>query len=226
MNDELIKAQQKMHDISARVREIEAMLERAKARQLKASQELTTLWTAMLWDTKQYEAWLEHTWRVSGLQYIELAKAGYTLASHPALFNEVDLSFDVLSLGETVDDYHDVAIPIPWLLGFTLSAVEHNQDGDEVITFTRTDGVQVKMYHEQECCEHVWVEEIHGDLQALVGYPLTTAEVYTRDGDGNEYGDDQMFTFYRIGNERHMVTIRWCGESHHYSIDVTVEVVK
>lgn len=225
MNDELITAQQKMHEASEKVRKIEAMLERAKARQLKASQELNMLWRAMLWDTKQYEAWLEHTWRVSGKQYIELAKAGYTLASHPALFDEVDLSFDVLDLGETVDDYHDIAIPIPWLLSFTLSAVEHNDD-DEVITFTRTDGVQVKMYHEQECCEHVRVEEIHGDLQALVGYPLTTAEVFTRDGGESEDGDDRMFTFYRIGNERHLATIRWCGESHHYSIDVTVEVVK
>lgn len=229
MNDELIKAQQKMHEASAKVREIEAMLERAKARQLKASQELTTLWTAMLWDTKQYEAWLEHTWRVSGKQYIELAKAGYTLASHPALFDEVDLSFDVLDLSETVDDYHDIAIPIPWLLGFTLSAIERDEVysqerfmANESIVFTRTDGVQVGMYHVQDCCEQVWVEEIHGDLQALVGYPLTTAEVYTRDGDK----DDQMFTFYRIGNERHMVTIRWCGESEYYSIDVTVEVVK
>lgn len=220
MNDELIKAQQKVHEASEKVRKIEAMLERAKARQLKASQELNTLWRAMLWDTKQYEAWLEHTWRVSGEQYFELAKAGYTLASHPALFDEVDLNFD-----EMPWEGHDVVVPIPWLLGFTLSAVEHNDD-DEVITFTRTDGVQVKMYHEQECCEHVWVEEIHGDLQALIGHPLTTAEVYTRDGGESEDGDDRMFTFYRIGNERHMVTIRWCGESHHYSIGVTVEVVK
>lgn len=225
MNDALIKAQQKkMHDASAKVREIEAMLERAKARQLKASQELNTLWTAMLWNTKQYEAWLEHTCRISGLQYIELAKAGYTLASHPALFDEVELSFDVLDLGEAVDDYHDVAIPIPWLLGFTLSAVEYNQDLP-YIAFVRTDGVKVKMYHKQECCEHVWIEEIHGDLQALIGYPLTTAEVFTRDGH-KRYGNDQMFTFYRIGNERHLATIRWCGESHYYSIGVTVEVVK
>ena len=118
----------------------------------------------------------------------------------------------------------DVCTQISELLGYTLSAVEHNQDWD-YITFTRTDGVQVKMYHKQECCEHVWVEEIHGDLQALVGYPLTTAEVYTRDGH-NQYGNNQMFTFYRIGNERHLATIRWCGESHYYSIDVTVEVVK
>lgn len=220
MTDDITMAQQKMHEASEKVREVEAMLERAKARQLKASQELTTLWTAMLWDTKQYEAWLEHTWRVSGKQYIELAKAGYTLASHPALFDEVDLNFD-----EMPWEGHDVVVPIPWLLGFTLSAVERDED-DEVITFTRTDGVQVKMYHEQECCEHVWVEEIHGDLQALVGYPLTTAEVYTRDGGESEDGDDRMFTFYRIGNERHLATIRWCGESHHYSIGVTVEVVK
>ena len=220
MNDELIKAQQKLNDTSARVRELEATLERVKARQRKESQELNRLRRAMLWDTMQYEAWLKLTWRVSGKEYFELAKAGYTLASHPDLFHNVDLNFD-----EMPWEGHDVIVPIPWLLGFTLSAVEHNQDW-ECIVFTRTDGVQVKMHHEQECCEHVWVEEVHGDLQALIGYPLTTAEVYTRDGGESEDGDDRMFTFYRIGNERHMATIRWCGESHHYSIGVTVEVMK
>lgn len=124
---------------------------------------------------------------------------------------------------------NDECTQISELLGFTLSAVERDEVysqerfmAHESIVFTRTDGVQVGMYHVQDCCEQVWVEEIHGDLQALVGYPLTTAEVYTRDGDK----DDQMFTFYRIGNERHMVTIRWCGESEYYSIAVRVEVVK
>ena len=118
MSDDITIAQQKMHKASEKVREIEAMLERAKARQLKASQELTEVWRAMLWDTKQYASWLEHTWRVSGLQYIELAKAGYTLASHPELFDEVDLSFDEMSW-----EGHDVVVPIPWLLGYTLSAI-------------------------------------------------------------------------------------------------------
>ena len=115
------------------------------------------------------------------------------------------------------------------LLGFTLSAVEHDDVhsqerfmSHESIIFTRTDGVQVAMHHTQICCEEVWVEEIHGDLQALVGHPLTTAEVYTVDGEK----DDQMFTFYRIGNKRHMATIRWCGESQHYSVDVTVQALE
>ena len=127
---------------------------------------------------------------------------------------------------------NDECTRIPELLGFTLSAVERDEVysqerfmAHESIVFTRTDGVQVGMYHVQECCEHVWIEEIHGDLQALIGYPLTTAEVYTRDGH-NRYGNTQLFTFYRIGNERHLATIRWCGESHYYSIGVTVEAVK
>lgn len=36
------------------------------------------------------------------------------------------------------------------------------------------------MYHEQSCCESVWLDEIHGDLDWLVNSPILKASLYTK----------------------------------------------
>ena len=52
---------------------------------------------------------------------------------------------------------------------------EVNNDGDKIV-FKTTDGEVYKMYHEQDCCESVYVESIVGDLDDLVGEPILRAE--------------------------------------------------
>lgn len=101
------------------------------------------------------------------------------------------------------------------LLGKTLTAVIN--DGDEVI-FKVNDGSEYKLWHSQDCCEGVRVEEVIGDLDDLVGSPVIEAEeVESPQGDpAPEHPDSWTWTFYKLGTAKGFVNLRWLGESNGY----------
>lgn len=76
------------------------------------------------------------------------------------------------------------------------------------------------MYHCQDCCESVYVEDIIGDLDDLLHTPILQAEERTSkvnpEGFQKEYQDSFTWTFYHIATIKGYVTIRWYGESNGY----------
>lgn len=86
---------------------------------------------------------------------------------------------------------------------------------NEVILFKCRDGDKYKMYHQQDCCESVIIEEIiGGDLESLIGETVVEAREDTNEGI-TEHGT-ATWTFYHIRTNKDTVTIRWCGESNGY----------
>jgi hypothetical protein len=85
------------------------------------------------------------------------------------------------------------------------------------------------MYHSQDCCEFVSIDDIVGDLDDLLYSPITIAEVRTsrevqpwEDPDG--YRDSFTWTFYVLATVKGYVTIRWYGSSNgYYSESVNFE---
>lgn len=120
-------------------------------------------------------------------------------------------------------------LPIKDMLGRTPRAVTVT---DEQLTFIFDDGAVYEFNHQQDCCEHVYIEDICGDLSDLVGLPILEAYESSSDGSSGKpeqrpfwepddpttisSDDSSTWTFYCFGNHKTRVTVRWLGESNGY----------
>lgn len=127
---------------------------------------------------------------------------------------------------------YDESCNISELIGKTLVSVVKGETrttsngrsyyASDLIFFTTDLGVKYKMHHQQNCCESVSLEEIHGDLEDLVGSPITQAEESTSrerpaDAPIPEYpSESETWTFYKLATNKGYVTLRWCGSSNGY----------
>ena len=91
---------------------------------------------------------------------------------------------------------------------------------DDAITFMVSDTEKYRMMHVQDCCEEVYVEDVCGDVEDLIGTPIIDAYEKTEIGvtHDSQYSNYQSYTwtFYRIRTAKGTVTIRWCGTSNGY----------
>lgn len=115
------------------------------------------------------------------------------------------------------------------LLVRNATCINVTQTGDESITFEFSDGVKVKMYHHQDCCESVSLEDIAGGaLSDLIGENIVEAyETSNSENPKNDYGESHTWTFYTIRTNKTTLTLRWYGSSNgYYSERVDVEQIQ
>lgn len=103
------------------------------------------------------------------------------------------------------------------LIGKTLTKIEYTED--EMFFYTN-DGEIYRMYHNQDCCECVIIDDICGDLDDLIGSPIIKADEDTNTDtprEDAEYPDESFtWTFYNIATQKGHVTIKWYGSSNGY----------
>lgn len=101
------------------------------------------------------------------------------------------------------------------LIGKTLINVKNCEYGREEVIFTCDDKTQYIMYHQQDCCESVKLEEVVGDAADLIGLVVDAREETGEYESSGEY-DSGTWTFYIIQTVKGCVTLRWLGTSSGY----------
>jgi hypothetical protein len=103
--------------------------------------------------------------------------------------------------------------------------VDISQVYNDELTFKTSDGKTYRMFHDQDCCETVYIEDIVGNLADLLNSPVLMAEEVSEDDENaSEVG---TWTFYKFATIKGYVTIRWYGSSNgYYSTSVDFVEVK
>ncbi|WP_436882584.1 DUF7448 domain-containing protein [Enterobacter asburiae] len=103
------------------------------------------------------------------------------------------------------------------MIGKTFDSVSVDAEKKELCFSWWADDRRFTFFHEQDCCESVWIEDITGDLADLEYSPITEAEVVTESGTSDSDGAESVtWTFFKFGTAKGCVTVRWCGESNGY----------
>lgn len=106
------------------------------------------------------------------------------------------------------------------LLGKTITVIKGAVVQSDEILFVCSDGSIFKMYHYQDCCESVEIEDICGDVADLLNTPITMAEDISNEctaDPGASFDDDSYtWTWYKLATVKGYVTVRWLGQSNGY----------
>lgn len=116
------------------------------------------------------------------------------------------------NLNICIDEYRDDC-KFEELLGHDVVDVFHDNDCVQILTKTHL----FQMHHTQDCCESVYLEDIVGDINSLVGNKILLAEESHSDENPLcEYEDSFTWTFYKLATIKGYVDFRWYGSSNGY----------
>lgn len=92
---------------------------------------------------------------------------------------------------------------------------------DDEVHFYNNGDLMFKLFHEQDCCENVYIESIVGDLNDLTNNPITLAEVVYKNNHDQEDLDDcydlfQTWSFFKFATVKGYADIRFFGSSNGY----------
>ena len=106
-------------------------------------------------------------------------------------------------------------------IGKTITKIEQISKQD--LYFDLSCGGVIKMYHSQECCEQVELEDVCGEFSDLLDSPILMFESVSNKDEYTNGHDSCTWTFYKIATIKGSVTLRWFGGSNGwYSEEVNV----
>lgn len=109
-------------------------------------------------------------------------------------------------------DGYSKAINIEQLVGMTITAVVYKEINESLLIHLNTHVLE--MIHHQDCCETVYLADIVGSFEDLIGYPLLeVSESVVSIPTGYE---SSTASYYNFKTAKASVQLRWVGESNGY----------
>ena len=105
------------------------------------------------------------------------------------------------------------------MVGKKITGIYYDEDYFQI----RTDDCVYAFYHEQDCCESVWLTQVDGVSDKIIGSRIVIAEVVTEEKDTED--GHTTWSFYKIGTNKGMIDFRFQGESNGCYSE-TVDLVK
>lgn len=121
---------------------------------------------------------------------------------------------------------------LPMMVGEEVLNLLINREDDTVKFFFKD--VTVTLYHSQDCCECVVIDDVNGEVSDICGQILEVAEVRTNEMDDtlaeqpkkSVWDDSNTWTFYTFRTIKGSLDIKFHGSSNGYyseSVNVNIE---
>ena len=96
--------------------------------------------------------------------------------------------------------------------GMTITAVVYKESNESLLIHLNTHVLE--MIHHQDCCETVYLADVAGSFEDLIGYPLL--EVSESIVDIATAYTSSTASYYNFKTVKASVQLRWVGESNGY----------
>ena len=105
------------------------------------------------------------------------------------------------------------------MIGKKITGIYYDEENFQILT----DDCVYAFYHEQSCCEYVWLTQVDGISDKIIGSRIVIAEVVV--DEKSVAGGSITWSFYKIGTNKGMIDFRWQGESNGYYSE-SVDLIK
>ena len=138
------------------------------------------------------------------------------------MIEEVEMNMKLVDVNRTPFSYPCRAnnmCDIDDLVGKVIKGLAYSDEYFQILT----DDCVYAFYHEQDCCEDVWLTQVDGISDKIIGSRIVTAEEVV--DERFVAGESVTWTFYKIGTNKGMIDFRFQGESNGYYSE-SVDLIK
>ena len=134
------------------------------------------------------------------------------------MIEKVEMNLKKQRLGDWGERYRS-SCNIKDMVGKKVVGIYYDEENFQILT----DDCVYAFYHNQDCCESVYLTQVDGISDKIIGSRIVMAEEVV-DAKDTKYGHI-TWTFYKIGTTKGMIDFRWQGESNGYYSE-SVDLIK